>query len=91
MEAVNDIRRVQLLNFFEAMPFMAWYKDKEGRFLYVNQLFAEGCGKSKAQIIGHTDFDVWPEALAAAYRADDLLVMSTGKEKLIEESIDDNR
>ena len=91
MEAVNDIRREQLLNFFEAMPFMAWYKDKEGRFLYVNQLFAEGCGKSKAQIIGHTDFDVWPEALAAAYRADDLLVMSTGKEKLIEESIDDKR
>lgn len=88
MDMVNDITKTQLLSFFEAMPFMAWCKDVDGKFLYVNQRYAEECGKSKAQIIGLTDFEVWPVELASTYREDDLKVMAAGHEQMIEEYID---
>lgn len=83
------INKEQLLVFMEAMPFMVWYKDNEGRFIYVNELFAKGCGRSQSEIIGKTDFDIWPEALAQAYRDDDLKVMKSGEKQTIEEIIDD--
>jgi PAS domain S-box-containing protein len=70
------------------MPFMAWLKDKEGRFIAVNQLFADSCKKSVKEIIGKTDFDTWSKELAECYVADDLKVMTSNKQKSVEEPID---
>jgi PAS domain S-box-containing protein len=89
MNGTDLINKEQLLGFMEAMPYMAWYKDKEGKFLFVNQLFAEGCGKTRQEILGKTDLDIWPIELAKAYRADDIKVMETGEKKIIEEIIED--
>lgn len=91
MNASDSIQKEQLLGFLEAVPFMAWYKNREGVFLYVNQLYADGCGKHKAEIVGKTDFDVWSRGLAEAYRMDDEIVMQTQKVKLIEELIDNQK
>jgi len=66
-------------------PYLMWLKDREGRFLAVNKAFVQSAGKTgAAEIVGKTDFDLWPEALAARYRADDAEVMSGGRQKLIE-------
>ena len=74
-----------LLNNF---PFMVWLKDPESRFLAVNQPFAEACGMaSPDELIGKTDFDIWPAELAERYLADDIEVLTSGRPKNLEEPI----
>ena len=54
-------------------------KDKQGRFIAVNPAFLELIGaKSEAEILGKTDFDVWPRFLAENYVRDDKAVMASG-------------
>lgn len=69
------------------VPYMAWYKDSDGKFIVVNQLFADSCGKDRASIIGKTDFDIWPHNLATDYTKEDADVILSRKPKLIEERI----
>lgn len=69
------------------IPDMAWLKDKEGKFLAVNGPFARGCGRSREELLGKTDFDFWPQELAQRYREDDEQVMKTGERKKIEETL----
>jgi two-component system cell cycle sensor histidine kinase/response regulator CckA len=69
-------------------PHLAWLKDVEGRFLAVNKVFAEACGLSSPEaLVGKSDLDVWPRALAEAYRADDAAVMASGRQNAVEEPI----
>jgi len=57
-------------------PYLTWLKDTDGRFLHVNQAYANyPLLKSGNQIIGMTDFDLWPKEIAEKYRADDAEVM----------------
>lgn len=65
---------------------IAWLKDREGRFLAVNQRFTDAAGKSRPEeVIGLTDFDLWPKELAERYRKDDADIMRTKQHKRIEE------
>lgn len=79
-----------LLAILDNVPFMAWYKDAQGRFIAINQPFADAIGKPREAIIGKTDFEVWPHALAAGYVADDQDVMRTREKKTVEEKINDS-
>jgi len=83
--------RNYLRTFLDNLPMLAWLKDTEGRFLMVNQLFAEAVGRSWQEIIGLTDLDVWPRELAEAYRADDRVVMASRTRKQVEECIESAR
>jgi len=67
-------------------PYLIWLKDKNRRFVNVNKafLYAAGCA-SMDEVIGKTDYDLWPEDIATKYRTDDAEVMSTRKQMLIEE------
>jgi PAS domain S-box-containing protein len=57
-----------------------WAKDHVGRFVAANSAFVKGCGlKHEEDLVGLTDFDVWPRQLAEGYRRDDRWVMSHGK------------
>jgi|GEM_PF-2944816 len=78
-----------LLAILDNMPYMAWYKDIHGKFIAVNQPFADGCGKSKDEIIGKTDFDIWSYELAVQYAMDDQEVIRTKCKKTVEEPIKD--
>jgi two-component system, cell cycle sensor histidine kinase and response regulator CckA len=70
------------------LPDMLWMKSLEGRFLLVNKTFAEACGRTSAEeVIGKTDFDIWPEDLARLYTTDDQAVIADGKAKVVEEPI----
>ena len=81
--------RSALLTLLNNLPFMAWMKDQDGRFVTVNALFVQACGADAAsQVVGRTDLDVWPEELAHRYRADDEMVMGSGTPKLVEEQIE---
>lgn len=69
-------------------PFPVWLKDTESRFLAVNRNFAEAVGAASSEaVLGKTDFDFAPPALAAHYRADDAAVMASGEKKLTFEQV----
>jgi len=65
-------------------PDIAWLKDRDSRFIAVNEQFGRLCGLRPAEVVGKSDFDIWPEDLAERYRADDLEVMQTGRRKVVE-------
>ena len=68
------------------MSDMVWLKDKEGRFIVVNPAYAEACGQSAPEgLVGKTDFDIWPGALARRHRRDDEKVMKTAKRRTVVE------
>ena len=69
-------------------PFLVWLKDADSRYLAVNAPFARACGIDHAEsLVGKTDFDIWPQKQAEAYRADDLVILKSGTGKTVEEQI----
>jgi two-component system, cell cycle sensor histidine kinase and response regulator CckA len=72
------------------IPDIAWLKDKESRFIAVNQSFGKACGVAPENLRGRSDLDIWPFELAERYRADDLDVMASGKRKRVTEPLTDN-
>ena len=74
------------------IPDIAWLKDREGRFVAVNMPFALAAGRpSPEAVLGQTDFDLWPEELAARYVGDDNEIMRTGLHMRVEEPLMDAR
>lgn len=72
-------------------PYMVWLKDEKGRLLTVNKAYITAAGKHDlCEMIGKTDLDFWPTALAKAYMADDKEVYHSGKSKTIDELIEIN-
>jgi len=67
------------------IPDLAWLKDRERRFIAVNEPFAQSCGVSSKDLVGKTDLDIWPQELAEKYMADDKDVMERGRRKQVEE------
>ena len=61
----------------ETLPQNVFRKDSEGRFTFVNQRFCDTTGRVREEVLGRTDFDLFPDALAAKYRVDDQRVMAT--------------
>jgi len=71
------------------IPDMAWLKDTKSCYIAVNDAFDRVCGVSQEDIVGMTDYDIWPSALADKYREDDKKVMECGKRKQVEEPLVD--
>ncbi len=68
--------RSQLRAILDNLPFLAWFKDCEGRFVEINRVFEIACGLSREEIIGKNDLDIWPRDLALSYIEDDQEVMA---------------
>ncbi len=85
--------KASLSAMLDNMPYLAWLKDKEGRFVAVNQAFLKSTGRAEmAEVLGRTDYDLWPAELAEKYRADDLEVVRNRRQNLVEEiSLDNGR
>ena len=69
------------------IPDIAWLKDKESRYIAANEPFGKSCGFSPEELVGKTDFELWPHDLAVKYRQDDMEVMTTRQRKCLEEPI----
>jgi PAS domain S-box-containing protein len=54
-------------------------KDRELCFVAANKRFCESVGRTEAEIVGRTDYDVYPRRLAEKYRADDYRVLENGR------------
>jgi len=75
-----------LRTLIDMLPMWAWFKDTEGRFLAVNQAAAQTRGLSPDDLVGKSDHDVSPREQADVYRADDLEIMSSRRQKILEEA-----
>ena len=60
-------------------PVVAYIKDAEGRYQYVNQPFLRVFGKRAEDVYGKTDFDILPREMAKIVEAHDREVLETGK------------
>ncbi|MCP5556555.1 MAG: AraC family transcriptional regulator [Verrucomicrobiaceae bacterium] len=65
---------------FDALPDVVFFiKDKAGRYVTINQTFANRCASgSKDKLIGKRPEEVFPPALAASYARQDATVLQTG-------------
>ena len=63
----------------ESLPVHVLRKDLEGKFVFANRSFCELVGRKLDEIVGKTDFDLYPTILAEKFRDDDRRVEQTGK------------
>jgi len=90
-EEALRLRESYLTAILENQPGLVWLKDADGRFMTVNQSFADACGKaSPVELTGKTDFEIWPKELAEKYRVDDARVMENRIPVVMEEPIFDH-
>ncbi len=68
------------------LPHMAWMKDSEGRFVAVNRIFAASVDHRMENLLGKTDWDIRPRAVAERYREEDRQVIAKRQPMTIEES-----
>jgi diguanylate cyclase (GGDEF)-like protein/PAS domain S-box-containing protein len=71
------------------IPNIAWLKDREGKYVAVNDPFSSALGMAPDDLVGKSDSDIYPPELAVKYEKDFKDVMATGTRTYIEESIVD--
>ncbi|MFH0754117.1 MAG: PAS domain S-box protein [Candidatus Omnitrophota bacterium] len=80
-------RGAYLSSILDNFPYLVWLKDFDGRFLAVNKIFAQACGRSVNDVVGKTDFEIWPKDLAERYCADDVKIIRNRLKTVVEEPI----
>ena len=72
----------------DGMPDYIYIKDTEGRFLLTNVAHVRALGaRTLEEVVGKTDFDFFPQELAARYYANDQRVVQSGRPVIgVEES-----
>jgi len=71
----------QILDVLERLPgAMFMVKDLDSRYIYMSTMLREAIHqKSPEDVIGKTDFDLFPKMIAESFRQNDLLVFNHGK------------
>jgi len=91
LERTEELRQQTryLRTLIDTLPMMAWLKDKDSRFLVVNQATALACSHNVEDLIGKSSQDFWPNGHAESHHAGDVEVMTTRQRKTVEESFVD--
>ena len=78
----RDLRHRTLLH---NLPERVVHKDRDSVYLSCNKNFAGDFGMTPEQMVGKTDYDLYPQERAEKYRADDKRIMASGETAEIEE------
>ncbi|HEX7408534.1 MAG TPA: PAS domain S-box protein [Candidatus Binatia bacterium] len=79
-KAAEQARReseIRFAEFMQHLPGIAFMKDVEGRYVWVNPTFEQIFHRPLEQYLGRTDDEVWPAAAAAQFRDNDRTVLRT--------------
>lgn len=57
--------------FMEAVPGLAWIKDGDGRYVYANDAALKAFRRSRNELYGRTDREIFPPVTAEAFAAND--------------------
>ncbi len=68
--------RINLYTMLNSLPFDVWFKDVDGKYLYVNDSFIEYTGKTREETIGKSDYDLYPKEEADIYVESDRAALS---------------
>jgi PAS domain S-box-containing protein len=64
--------------FMQQLPGLAWMKDLDGRYVFVNDAAERAFGRPRSELYGRTDEEIFPAETAAQFRANDRKVLATG-------------
>ncbi len=80
-EAARDLAdaRAEYRSLVDQLPLSFIRKDAEGRRTYVNRHYCEQHGVVPEQVLGKSDFDLFPAELAGKFAADDRRVLERGE------------
>ncbi|MBF0565660.1 MAG: PAS domain S-box protein [Nitrospirae bacterium] len=67
------------LSFMKNSPMVAYIKDKDGVYVYVNEKMEEITGWASGEITGKTDFDLFPGETALEMRNHDMMALGVDK------------
>ncbi|NVO19562.1 MAG: PAS domain S-box protein [Bacteroidetes bacterium] len=82
-------REAYLKAIFNNIPYQMWLKDRQGKFLAVNEPFAANFNLPDAEsMMGKTVEDLWPAEIANHFLEQDNEVMHSLKQMTIEEQIE---
>jgi PAS domain S-box-containing protein len=84
-EAALRQSETHLRTLVETIPDLVWLKDPQGVYLTCNPMFERLFGAKEAGIVGKTDFDFVPRAVAEVFRQHDLKAISAGRSTINEE------
>jgi two-component system CheB/CheR fusion protein len=75
--------------FMDNSPAIAWMKDEEGRYVYLNRSYQKRMHVRLSDVVGKTDLELWPEHIARQFRENDLAVLNSDQAiEMMEEGID---
>src|SRR3989304_308059 len=80
LQSVNEIvSESEYHSLVESLPLQILRKDTQGRVVFGNKKYCDAMNKPLAELLGKTDFDIFPAELAKKYVEDDRRGMETGK------------
>ena len=82
LQETLDKERDDLRLIIDASPIIVFYKDKEGRFIRVNKIFAEALNRREEDFVGKTVFDFYSPQIAQSMTGDDQEVFQSRHPKL---------
>lgn len=68
-EMLLHIKRLEAI--LDSLPFDVWMKDKDGKYLIVNQKVSDDTGLPKEAIVGKNDYELYDSEAAEFYAASD--------------------
>ena len=85
-ERIREVIRQQQA-ILDNIPSIAWLKDRNGKYIAVNDPFGKAFGVAPVSLVGMNDHDLYPPDLAVKYERDSNEVMAAGTRTYFEESI----
>ncbi|MBI5618305.1 MAG: PAS domain-containing protein [Gammaproteobacteria bacterium] len=73
--------------FMDNAPAVAWIKDGQGRYVYVNGTWERTFGMRLDDVRGKTDLEVWPGPLGATFAESDRAVLREGRTLLVTQEV----
>ena len=86
-KAIESLRESEerLQGTLDHSPNLVFMKDLQGRYVDVNKQFERTFHLTRDDVIGKTDYDIFPSEYATAYHANDLQVSKAGRSLQFEE------
>jgi len=79
LEAALERERLLLRTMLDLMPAQLYAKDARSRFIAGNLAVARGMGTTTTELLGKTDFDFFPRAIAQSFYDDEQAIIRTGQ------------
>ena len=84
-EAALRQSEIKFQTLVESVPLKIFLKDRDSRYLSVNESYARDLHIRPKEAAGKTDHDFFPKELAEQYHSDDREVMQTGQTRVLDE------